>query len=65
MAKVEIKDSSHGGENDLESHTSICEKAAIVEPEGKLRLGLASQMADWREYVLAVMVNFVVIVSRR
>lgn len=32
MAKVEVKDSSSGGENDTESHTGICEKAAVVEP---------------------------------
>ncbi len=32
MAKVEIKNSSGSGENDSESHTGICEKAAVVEP---------------------------------
>ncbi len=31
-AKVEIGASSHGGGNDSEGHTGICEKAAVVEP---------------------------------
>ncbi len=32
MAKVKIKNNSGSGENDSESRTGICEKAAVVEP---------------------------------